>query len=425
MVVRIAQFLEGLELTTVGSHTEIFEGAYDPYLWPLVAIWVFDRFVRLVRLVYCNVHFRLSKSKNLLTTKTTVIYDRDAEVIRLEVIPGTRMLKPKPGQHYFLYQPLKWNGWENHPFTLAGWSSIDPLSAGTSILVRSDSSTSDPSVTVEEKEVHVAPAKSTSSNSSPKRHISDPNDNGSRCYKLVFYIRVFSSWTRRLRSECLQSPTQTIARATFLVEGPYGEASPLHAYDNVLFIAGGSGITAALPYVQDHLARITSSSPSHQENQTDNKTASTRTSNITLIWATKQSPFIRDVVGRELRSPLDGKDINAKFYATARNESPSSITATTEKLLESAAHITHGSAESAAASAVAAGAVDISYGRPNVHAAVAEFIDDAAAVAGGASERIAIFTCGPAGMADDARMAVHCALKEGKRGVEYFEEAFG
>lgn len=39
--------------------------------------------------------------------------------------------------------------------------------------------------------------------------------------------------------------------------------------------------------------------------------------------------------------------------------------------------------------------------------------------------RIAILTCGPGAMADEARAAVHQALKNGKRGLEYFEEAFG
>lgn len=88
MVVCIEQLLENGELISADSHTEIFEGAYDPYLWPLVAIWVFDRFIRLVRLVYCNIYVRLSK--NLLTTKTTAVYDKDAEVIRLEVIQGPK-----------------------------------------------------------------------------------------------------------------------------------------------------------------------------------------------------------------------------------------------------------------------------------------------------------------------------------------------
>lgn len=293
----------------------------------------------------------------------------------------------------------------------------------------SDSSTSEPSITGEEKEAHVAPVKSKSSASSHERNISDLKDCDSQRYKLTFYLRVYSSWTRRLRSECLRSPKEAITTATFLVEGPYGETSPLHAYDSVLFIAGGTGITAVLPYLQDHLIRTnTPSPPSDPEKRKKKKALSTCTSNITLIWATKQSAFIRDVAARELRPSLvDREDIGARFCATARDESPSSITAETEKLLENATTDSNQGSKSAA-TAAAAGAVDISYGRPNVRAAVADFIDDNAAAtgaAGGPAGRIAIFTCGPAGMADEAREAVHCALKEGKRGVEYFEESFG
>lgn len=39
--------------------------------------------------------------------------------------------------------------------------------------------------------------------------------------------------------------------------------------------------------------------------------------------------------------------------------------------------------------------------------------------------RTAVLVCGPAEMADEARMAVHAVLKQGYRDVEYFEESFG
>lgn len=61
-------------------------------------------------------------------------------------------------------------------------------------------------------------------------------------------------WTKRLRNECLRSPTLTVD-STFLIEGPYGQYSPVHNYENVILIAGGSGIAGALPYIKEHLLR--------------------------------------------------------------------------------------------------------------------------------------------------------------------------
>ena len=92
---------------------------YNPYLWPVVAIWVFDRFLRLVRLVYCNVHVR----HNTLSTPSTISYDEDSNLIRLEVLAPSPKIKPAPGQYYYLYQPMTWRGWENHPFSLGAWTS--------------------------------------------------------------------------------------------------------------------------------------------------------------------------------------------------------------------------------------------------------------------------------------------------------------
>lgn len=41
------------------SHTRDYGPLeFDPYLWAAVAIWSFDRFVRIVRCVYCNIHVR-------------------------------------------------------------------------------------------------------------------------------------------------------------------------------------------------------------------------------------------------------------------------------------------------------------------------------------------------------------------------------
>ncbi|EXJ84251.1 hypothetical protein A1O3_04918 [Capronia epimyces CBS 606.96] len=394
-------------VTIVGLfyHTAIFDGEYDPYLWPLVAIWLFDRFARIVRLVYCNLRVRLSSAP--IATTTTATYDQAADLIRLEVTPGSGLLKPGPGQHYFIYQPAKWKGWENHPFTLASWS----VQAGSKEVAVEPSPNHDHVVKAMEAEIKAAAKTSPSQDSSSATSVSSEKgqagtkeDDGR--YRLTFFVRPFSSWTMRLRDECLKSPTGLINPRAF-IEGPYGETSPLHTYENVVFILGGTGISGALPYLQEHVIRAASQSSSAAAATGESKVKGTRTRDITFVWTTKQSAMIRDIAARELRPFLAREDIHCSFYATSRKESSETI---------KAAEIEVSSNHTAE--------VGITYGRPNIRETVRGVIDEVHE-AGSAGGKIAILTCGPAAMADEARAAVHEALKNGKRGVDYFEETFG
>ncbi|KEF58795.1 uncharacterized protein A1O9_03638 [Exophiala aquamarina CBS 119918] len=408
-------------VTIVGLfyHTRIFEGEYDPYLWPLVAIWVFDRVARLVRLAYCNLHLRLSD--NVVGTKTEASYDQDANLIRLEVTPGSRMLKARAGQHYYLYQPLKFKGWENHPFTLGGWKSADQSgqSAGASVPPGIDphasyeikgknkevqvvgvdtlASSSDPS----SEEASISSFKHASSNPQELTHTSTTSSQDT----LVFFVRPYSSWTLRLRDECIKSSSPSV-NTHVLLEGPYGEHSPVHSYENVVFIVGGSGISGALPYMQEYLESTTSVQSTAEGNK---QTSRTRTRQITLIWATKQSAMVRSLCAQELKPFIGHPAIENHFYATSRHESR--------------ALVEHDNLEKTNSHATGIG-LGISYGRPNIREKVLGVIDEVHA-AGAAGGSVAILTCGPAAMADEARATVHTAMKQGKRGVRYFEEAFG
>lgn len=68
--------------------------------------------------------------------------------------------------------------------------------------------------------------------------------------------------------------------------------------------------------------------------------------------------------------------------------------------------------------------IEIAEYRPSIQEEVSTIVDQANA-AGSKGGKIAIFTCGPAAMADEARVAAHRSLKAGKQGVEYIEESFG
>jgi hypothetical protein len=380
-----------------------------------VAIWSLDRTARLFRWAYCNLHVNLSKS--IVGTKASATYDVEGDFVRLEIVLGSRMLKPGPGQHYYLYQPLKWKGWENHPFTLAAYDTADNINATDTTEIQAEHESADGNTT-NNKEIQVSPTSSSSATPSnltpvPSQHGDAVSHDQVDRQKLVFFIRPYSSWTKRLRQECLKSANGIITPHVF-IEGPYGHRSPLHSYENVVLIVGGTGIAGALPYLQEHLR----STHANGAGRTNN----TLTRDITLVWATKQSAMICGIAAHELRPMLGREDIHVHLYATSVGEGSHKVDSNKKDLAVADTDGLDRKINTAAPNRD--DELSISYGRPNVRQTILDLIDnvhDAGPVGG----TIAILTCGPADMADEARAAVHTALKQGKQGVEYFEETFG
>lgn len=393
---------------TKQSHTAIFTTReYDGYLWPCVAIWLVDRLARFVRLAYCNLHVQTSDAPK--SSRATATYDKEADLIRIDAFPGSRILQPRPGQHYYIYQFNKLRFWENHPFTLAAWY---PVGENDDDLDSNPQATPNPrsqaAVLGKEKDTYMAASSSSEGASSPSSSSissqkAQPKDllipTGHS--KLVFLIRPFNSWTKRLRDECERAGPSGMKNARILVEGPYGETSPLSSFENVIFVVGGTGIAGAIPHLQEYLGH-SSKSPSPTTLRRE-----TRTQDITIIWATKQSAMIRNIADRELRPFLNREDIKFRFYAT--REKKRGPLALTDKLCDKL---------------VQSHDIEISNQRPDIRAAVLGVVDEVNA-AGSRGGRIAVLTCGPGAMADEARAAVHHALKNGKQGLEYFEESFG
>lgn len=355
-------------------HSSVWKGLYNPYLWPLVAIWSFDRFLRLVRLAYCNI--RIGFSKNMIRLSSSVItYDQEADVIKIVVTPAHTMLKPKPGQFYYIYRPSGWKGWENHPFTLGSFTR-----PGQQILSPSLSSDGQEW----NKEILVSEQRSNQNSSSTS---SKNDDTVGTPQQLTFFIRPFDGWTKSFANLCLKDPTG-INNSKILIEGPYGHSANLHNYESVLLIAGGTGISAVLPYMEEHMYRQANGLP-------------LRTRQIDLLLTSRNPAFIHALCAKELRPMAGREDTRTSFYSTNSVHSTAS-----EKLNER---------EETA---------NINTGRPDI----TNMILEAARVniAGGSkSGRLAILVCGPAGMADEARVAVERAMKEGCRGIEYIEETFG
>ena len=100
------------------SHVRIFNGSYDPWLWACVGIWAAERLLRLVRLVLFSWKGMDWRTSNAVITAGDI---EDDHLLRLTVSTSLTYT-PKPGTYYFLYFPTTWSPWENHPFTLSGWT---------------------------------------------------------------------------------------------------------------------------------------------------------------------------------------------------------------------------------------------------------------------------------------------------------------
>lgn len=336
-------------------HVTVYGTDYNGWLWGCVAVWVFDRFIRIVRVQVLS--FKAAAGNNAVMVAT----GGEKGLIRLSVTSSIRHT-PKPGQHYYLYTPMSITPWENHPFTIGSWEA-------------NKSSTT-----------------------------------------LHFLIGTKDGGTRRMR-KMVNKAINGQADLRVLTEGPYGHTSPVHRFDNVLFIAGGSGITAALPYLHDLVSRLS--------------VGKCVTKKATLVWVVKNSDYAADVLSKELSLShgLNGLEIDIQIHITSKTgvaiplieeaeghalayNDPSPLPSRTiEKSLPSS-------------SSKASLKETLLIGRPEMRAVLQTSISKLVG-----SETLAVLSCGPGNMMDDMRAAVVDAYGtgEGKVGsstLEYFEESF-
>lgn len=396
-----------LTIVALFYHTKIFDGEYDGYLRPLVAIWLFDRGARVARLVYCNVYIKSSKSPK--TVPASVSYDMASSLLTVNVaVPRTTALRLRPGQHFYIYQPAWFKFWENHPFTLATWSS---LSAAAS---KDDSAPSSSSQTAE---------KCTETVVRPTDEVATPtlSTSSGDHETLTFLVRPYTagSFTSRLRAACLTSPAPHFSiERTLLLEGPYTTSHRLHQYSNLIFILGGSGITAAMSYLLEWAAHH--KEVSHKWH---------RVQSVTIVFSARQVAMLETITDGHLASLRSIPQVKWELYCT----SPSSLSILASKDKEIGASISaevsgnispNGSGVQLATNGLV---TDVKHTRPDISAIIAAAAASAAETPG---RDLGVFVCGPPGMADSARSAVVGVLKtrDGPANsveVEYFEEAFG
>ncbi|KAH9845371.1 ferric reductase transmembrane component 4 precursor [Teratosphaeria destructans] len=341
---------------------------YNGYLWMPIATWSADRLLRLCRIAYCNLRVRYGDAGFISLSRSSVTYDKSCDVIRVDVEPAVK--SGKPGQYYYLYQPTAWRGWENHPFTLAAYN-IKPASRQATSSRKGDGK--------DEATVSVSP------------------EHESKGQVFTFFLRPYDGWTRRLRDQCLASPQPTI-HPRLLLEGPYGQHINTRSFDTVLLIAGGTGISAIVPLILERSEADAALGPA------------TRTTRVHLNWTVRQPAFIEKLCQAELAAARQRDDFETSFFCTQTSSALPRPDHDSVEDSEKTAEADHSSRPSGDPS------------RQTQHCRPRRDVADEAAADG---TSLAVVCCGPPAMADDAREAVHRALKRGCKRVEYFEESFG
>ncbi|GES63167.1 metalloreductase transmembrane component [Aspergillus terreus] len=173
-------------LAMIFWHSKNFLSSWS-YLWATLAIWLLSFAIRLYYLNWTN-PFRLS----FMIGEESAITFLPQNAIKVTV--ATRM-RWKPGQYVYLRMPgISW--YQRHPFTIASLCSDD-----------------------------------------------FPSEYGEKYRDLALVFRPFGGFTRKVFLKALEhGPYKTW---TAFLEGPYGGMRrEMAAFDDVVFFAGGSGITA-------------------------------------------------------------------------------------------------------------------------------------------------------------------------------------
>ncbi|WWD05749.1 hypothetical protein V865_003832 [Kwoniella europaea PYCC6329] len=389
-------------LVTCWYHVEIWDGAYDPWIWASVAVWAMDRFIRVIRVIVLT-YKALSKSG--VNTNATIPWSPSDQrgLIRLSITTSIKII-PQPGQYYFIYTPYSLKPWENHPFTLASWT------------VNAHDST------------------------------------------LNFLVAPLKGATKRWQKKILKNQERKVDMR-LLLEGPYGHTNPVEQYDKVLFLVGGSGITSILPYLYKlKLISIQVPEPTVREIRViwivkdqdyakdvlDNELKEYVDMAVCGDIPTKVELYVtrggangqQDLIGSlgydttessstsgssspgitstPMIEKFEPQDIN-KPSPNANNDGELSTTSNSDVELESSA-----SKEKFTKSV----GLTIHQGKPIIKDLVHQFVNGLVG-----SERLAVSACGPAKLMDDTRASV-CEIYgngenqvDGKR-IEYFEESF-
>ncbi|KAK3906129.1 fcd1ed96-f99e-4d28-9e70-49d2afc1fed5 [Staphylotrichum tortipilum] len=356
-----------------------FAYGYQVWLYICFGFWSADRLARIVRLVYYN---RPAGSRAVVQAVPGC-----ESVMQVTVFPRVAW-GFGPAQHSFLYLPrLSWYKlWENHPFSVAGWTTpVVGLGGRTFSPAASNGEGKD------EKEAAVV-SKET------RGHVGDGR------LSIRFLIRAHSGMTSTLQRRLSASPSGTLELSVY-TEGPYAghraTLSPLYTADTVLCVAGGIGITHILGVVQEYRAQVARKSGAGGEGgrgaEATSRTAITA-KRFVLAWSARERALVEFV--------------RCEFLAQAADEGVECLFWCTDPAEVGKIAPAGGEADDTKPSPVE---TVVNSGRMDIASVLRNYAE--------AGHQTAVLVCAPGGMADAVtREAVKC-IGDGLR-VELVEEAF-
>jgi Ferric reductase like transmembrane component/Ferric reductase NAD binding domain/FAD-binding domain len=281
------QFLAFAAILGVYVHLEVANLPALPYIRAVVGIWISERAIRLLCLLYLN----LSRQGGC----TNVV---------VEALPGKacrvtfqlpRHVTIRPGSHIYAYLP-RMSLWMSHPFSVA-WTNIESEPPTGARLTITDEPFS-PSLLEKQLPVHV-PIGSKAPTS------------------ISLIVAARSGMTGQLYEYAMLSSNRTVQMAGF-VEGPYAGHDSLSSYGTVIMFAGGAGIT-------HHLIQIRHLIASAQA-----RTVATR--KIILAWSVKElemlswvRPWMDEILQMEGRRDV----LKMVLYVTKPNKGANLISPST------------------------------------------------------------------------------------------------
>ncbi|KAF3001773.1 hypothetical protein E8E13_000895 [Curvularia kusanoi] len=356
-------------------HIKKQDNEFDMYFWPCVAVWTFDRALRLGRILMLNRSFG----------RATIAYDRASDLIHLDV-PTRSVTNPQAGTYYYVYLLHGTKFWESHPFTLSSWEATT-------------------------------------------------GEQGGGGQTLKFLIRPLKGFTGRLKDLAVQnihaengSKDQPQRFVSALVEGTYGHANSLSSYSSALIIVGGSGITVA----SSHLHSLNDAFNKHQHIAARRvrvvwavrrlELASDLLQNNILPWLVESrlasrvnvtfDIFVTEPIAKGALSPLEKEPLPKSGNSNEDSRYFKGAQATVEPT-----SVRDGSDEP---SEKATPSVQIHAGRPPLRDICLDYADRFASQGG----RVALVCCGPPAMTDDVRAQAIEATSTGVDNMDFFPESF-
>lgn len=346
----------------MNSHVKIFDGEYNVYIWPCVAVWAFDRFMRICRIILIN----------KFSSSGSATYHPEANIIRLNV-PVRDSIPINSGTFYFVYVYSGLKFWESHPFSLSSWTQVSL----------------------------------------------DAENNTAK--QISFLIRPHNSFTRRLRGlttrdkDNEQKPINHSTPLKVLVEGPYGTPHKLQDRNSILFVIGGSGISVALAHIRTL----------HDTLQEAGQHPLRRIHLIWILrdFAFFQNVFDHELSEYWFSDGGLATKLDAQIEVYVTGDVPPSSTCH-HKTLGAGSDIKTGAELDVPKvneqTSVVPQGVNIYDYRPHVEGVVV----DAAMEHAIGGKMMALISCGPYSMADDVRAGVVEALWKGCDGLEFRPELF-